>query len=188
MTGADWLTLSAGGAVVFTALLFARALFHKVSDFTAFTGFVADYGLLPEARVMAASVLVVVAEGAIVAGLLVPGLAAAASVLAAAVLLGYAAAMASAVRAGRRWIECGCGGAAQPVGWPLVARNGVLAAIALVGAAGGPASLALGETVAVIVSGFALFVGYLLVEQILGNAAHAARAAADPRTSARFRT
>jgi hypothetical protein len=174
MTGADWLTLSAGGAVVFTALLFARALVHKLTDFTSFTGFVADYGLLPEGLVRPASMAVVAAEAAVVLGLLVPGASPAASLLAAAVLLGYAGAIASAVRSGRRWVECGCGGAAQPVGWPLVARNGVLAAIALVGAAGEPAALDLAEAAAVLVSGFALFVGYLLVEQILGNAAHAA--------------
>lgn len=166
------LFLASGGAVVFTALLFTRALVHKLSDVTAFSGFVADYGILPDRLVTPATYGLVAAEALVLAALVVPALWPAGPVLAAAVLLGYAAAIAQAVRMGRRWIECGCGGAVQPVSWTLVGRNLALAALALLGAAGSPFFLDIGEAVAVIASGFTVFLGYLLVEQILGNAAY----------------
>ncbi|WP_181707343.1 MauE/DoxX family redox-associated membrane protein [Chthonobacter rhizosphaerae] len=166
------LFLASGGAVVFTALLFARALVHKLSDVTAFSGFVADYGLLPEHFVRPATHALVAAEGLTLAALVVPALWPLGPVLAALMLLGYAAAIGGAVRMGRRWIECGCGGAVQPVSWTLVGRNVALAALALLGAAGSPFALDVGEAAAVIASGFTVFLGYLLVEQILGNAAY----------------
>lgn len=172
MTGAGLATLAAAAAVVFTALLFARAVVHKLSDFVAFTGYVADYGVVPERWTRVAAVLVVATEALVVAMLLVPGAWTWGAMLAALVLLGYAAAIARVVRDGRPWVECGCGGAVQPVGWPLVVRNGALAAIASGGAAATPAALSLGESIAVLAAGFAIFTGYLLVEQILGNAAH----------------
>ncbi len=173
MTG-GWLSLVAGTAVVFTVLLFARALVHKLADFTAFTGFVADYGVVPERMVRPAALAVVAAEAAVVALLLIPATAAAGGVLAAAVLAAYGLAMAAVIRSGRRFVECGCGGAVQPVGRPLLVRNAILAAVALSAAIGGADGFGLGETLAVIVSGFTAFVGYLLAEQLLGNAAHAA--------------
>ncbi|WP_181702552.1 MauE/DoxX family redox-associated membrane protein [Chthonobacter albigriseus] len=174
MNGGDLVSLSAGTAVVFAALLFARALVHKLTDFTAFTGFLADYGVIPERFVTPASTMVLVAEAGVVALLLYPPTWSIGAALAALLLLGYGAAIASAVRSGRRWVECGCGGAVQPVSWALVLRNAILAAIAALGTLGHSSALSLGETIAVLAAGFAVFVGYILVEQILGNAAHAA--------------
>ncbi len=51
MSSAEFMTLLAGTAGAFTALLFARAAWHKLADFTEFTGFVADYQLVPEPMV-----------------------------------------------------------------------------------------------------------------------------------------
>lgn len=174
MSGAGLDSLAGGTAVVFMALLFARALVHKLADVTAFGGFLADYGILPPSLVRPAAVAVLVAEGLVIATLLVPAAWTVGSLLAAALLAVYGLAIAHAVRSGRRWIECGCGGAMQPVSWPLVARNALLAAVALLGTAGAGGSLDTGEAVAVIAAGFAVFLGYMLADQILGNAAHAA--------------
>ncbi len=78
------------------------------------------------------------------AGLLaaaVPGMgppwSAAFGLAAATLLLFYGGLIAAALIAGRRGFDCGCGGFAgrrQEIGWPLVLRNLLLAAIAVVGA------------------------------------------------------
>ncbi len=119
----------------------------------------------------AASVALIVAEVAVVLSLLVPGFSALGGVLAAALLLLYAAAMAAAMRAGRPHVECGCGGAPQPLSATLIGRNAVLAAIACLAVLAEPAALDVGEVSAALAGGFALFVFYLLADQILANAA-----------------
>lgn len=167
MTIADTLSLTAAALTVFISLIFARAAWHKLSEFTEFTGFVADYRLVPERFVVPVSWAIVGAETAAVALQLVPrgrllGLA-----IAVIMLLAYAGAM--AISRGRTAIECGCGGAVQPLSRSLVMRNGILAALGLL------AMLPLGpmsapDAIASIGAGFALWVGFLLVEQILSNA------------------
>ncbi|MEA5453881.1 MauE/DoxX family redox-associated membrane protein [Sinomonas sp. JGH33] len=68
----------------------------------------------------------------------------AAGVLSAALFVGFSAAMASALLRGVA-NECGCGGALRTgeVRWPLVARNGLLAASAASAALLGPGDLSL---------------------------------------------
>lgn len=44
-------SMAAAAATTFTVLVFLRAGWHKLSDFGTFTGYVADYRLLPEALV-----------------------------------------------------------------------------------------------------------------------------------------
>lgn len=169
MTIADTLSLTAAALTVFISLIFARAAWHKLSEFTEFTGFVADYRLVPERFVVPVSWAIIGAETAAVALQLVPqgrllGLA-----IAVIMLLAYAGAMAINIGRGRTAIECGCGGAVQPLSRSLVMRNGILAALGLL------AMLPLGpmsapDAIASIGAGFALWVGFLLVEQILSNA------------------
>lgn len=55
------------------ALIFLRAVYHMTSEFTEFTGFVADYRILPAALVRPASVALVAAEVAVVLGTVIPG-------------------------------------------------------------------------------------------------------------------
>lgn len=167
----DATPLAPATAVAFLALLFARAAIHKVFDFTAFTGFVADYRLVPDAMVRPLAALVAAAEVAVVLALILPGGQAAGALLAAALLLAYAGGMAVNLRRGRDRIECGCGGAPQPLGWLLVGRNLVLAAIAGAAAAVPLSIPGLAGTLVVTLGGLTCFAAYLLADQILANAA-----------------
>ncbi|WP_225766131.1 MauE/DoxX family redox-associated membrane protein [Inquilinus sp. Marseille-Q2685] len=167
----DAALLAPATAIAFIALLFARAAIHKVFDFTAFTGFVADYRLVPEAMARPLAAVVAAAEVAVVLALIVPGGQAAGAGLAAALLLAYAAGMAVNLRRGRDRIECGCGGTPQPLGWPLAGRNLVLAAIAGAAAAVPLSVPGLAGTLVVTLGGLTVFAAYLLAEQILANAA-----------------
>ncbi|WMT86641.1 hypothetical protein NO932_17340 [Pelagibacterium sp. 26DY04] len=163
-------SLLAGTAGAFTALLFARAAWHKLSDFTEFTGFVADYELVPERLVRPVSAVIVAAETLVVLAFLVPGGAPVGALVAAALLLAYAGGMAINLNRGRDRIECGCGGAAQPLSWSLIARNGVLALFAAT-ALLAPIALDLEGAIAAIGAGFTLWLGFVAVEQLLANAA-----------------
>jgi len=163
-------SLLSGMAGAFIALLFARAAWHKLSDFTEFTGFVADYQLVPETLVRPVSAAIVALELAIVAGFLIPGGAPLAALIATGLLLGYAGAMAVNLQRGRDRIECGCGGAAQPLNWSLIARNGVLAAFAAIPLFS-PIALDVEGAIAAIGAGFTLWLGFVAVEQLMANAA-----------------
>src|SRR5262245_18128346 len=112
------------------AWLFLAAVLHKLKDFTDFRAVIATYDVLPEHSIAAGAVLIVAVEGAIAIGALAQLWAGyfAASV----VLVGYAAVMTVNLVRGRRFIDCGCGGAAQPLSMGLVIRNVVLALGALV--------------------------------------------------------
>ena len=156
---------------VFLCLLFARAAWHKLAEFTEFTGFVADYRLVPEALVKPASMAVVGAEVLVVLAQLVPGAQVFGLILAIAILSLYAAAMSINIRRGRTSIECGCGGAVQPLSWSLVWRNGVLVLMALSALATAPYSLDAGGAIAALACGFTLWTGFPLAAQILANAA-----------------
>lgn len=167
----DATLLAPATAMVFIALVFARAAIHKIFDVTAFTGFVADYRLVPEAMVRPLALLIAAAEVAVVLALVVPRGQAAGALLAAVLLLAYAGGIAVNLRRGRNRIECGCGGAPQPLGWPMVGRNLVLAAIAAAAAGATPALPGLAGTLVVTLGGLTGFAAYLLADQILTNTA-----------------
>jgi hypothetical protein len=158
---------------VFLCLLFARAAWHKIAEFTEFTGFVADYQLMPERLVKPVSIAVVAAEVLVVVLQLVPGAQVVGLILAVATLSLYAAAMGINILRGRTSIECGCGGAVQPLSWALVWRNAILMAMAAIAVATSPYSLDAGGAIAALACGFTLWTGFLLAEQILANAATA---------------
>ncbi|EKE74402.1 MauE/DoxX family redox-associated membrane protein [Celeribacter baekdonensis] len=157
------------------ALIFARAAFHKLTEFTEFTGFVADYRILPAALVGPAAAALVLTEVAVVIGTVTPGVMAPALALGAGLFLLYALAMGINVLRGRTTVECGCGGAAQPLGAPLVLRNIVLAVIAGLSAVAPVASRAPGAALAAIAVGAMLTLTFLIVDRILSNAALAQR-------------
>jgi uncharacterized membrane protein YphA (DoxX/SURF4 family) len=110
------------------AWLFIVSAAHKLRSLREFRGVLSTYRLLPESLVAAVAVVVPLVE------LVIGGAALAqyrlAYVAAGIVLLGYATAMAINLARGRRLLDCGCGGVAQPLSMVLVARNVVLVAVA----------------------------------------------------------
>lgn len=158
---------------VFLSLLFARAAWHKIGEFTEFTGFVADYQLLPQQLVVPASMLIVGAEVLVVALQLVPGGQVFGLLLGMAMLTLYGLSMAINIQRGRTSIECGCGGAVQPLSWSLVLRNAALVTLGAAAVATAPYALDAAGAVAALASGFTLWTGFVLAEQILANASTA---------------
>lgn len=157
----------------FVVLIFIRAAWHKISDFTAFTGFVSDYRLVPEQLVRPLSALIVAAEVLVAALQFISGLGVIGLWIGFGLLAAYAAGMAINIRRGRTSIECGCGGPVQPLTWALVARNIVLFALAAAAALLSPFSLDADGALTAVACGFALWIGFMLIEQILSNFAQA---------------
>lgn len=153
--------------------VFVRALWHKLSDFAMFKAVFADYDMLPRALIAPASLVLILAEAAIVIGLVVPETRQAAAISAIALLSAYGFAIAYNLRRGRYMIECGCGGSGQGLSWFLVARNAGLAGIAAIALAS-PLSRDLSLTDAAVL-GLSVVTVWLLiiaVEQVGANDAH----------------
>ncbi|MBH9386833.1 methylamine utilization protein MauE [Pseudomonas aeruginosa] len=177
---ASVLHLAALAAVVFQALLFLRAAWHKAHDYGRFYGFVADYRLLPEALLGPVSRALIGTELAIVALLLWPPLAAWGALAALALLGLYGQVIASALLRGRTRIECGCGGPAQPLSWLLVARNLGLMGLAALAMFTPPALGGLLATSVALLAGLFAFCLYAIAEQVLANPAPLLARRADP--------
>lgn len=144
-------------AASWTAALLLPAAVAKLGDRDLFHQHLGAYRV-PEPLQPALVWALPLAEGAAALGLVTPWRAAAAF-LGAALLLLYGAAMAWHLWQGRV-LDCGCGGAPLPLSGALVARNVMLAAVAL--AAGLPSN---GRPVGVAdmaVAGAALLLGALL--------------------------
>lgn len=156
--------------LIFTVLLFLRAAYHKLSDLTEFQGFVADYELLPEWLVKPAAMFLAGAEAGLVLLMLIPVTRTAGLVAAALLLVGYGLAIMVNLHRGRRQVECGCGGAPQLLSGSLIARNLILAAVALSPAlAGVPEQFSSQELVAAIAAALTLWAFYGLFEQANAN-------------------
>ena len=167
--------LTSAMLTTFLAVLFLRAAWHKAGTFLETTGFVADYGLVPMGREALVTRGLIGAEALCVALLIAPPTRPFGALLAAALLLGYALAMGLALRAGRTRIDCGCGGTPQFVSGLTVARNGVLAALALVLVAL-PVSPSIGVFPALlgVLAGLTAWAIYGAAERLLANAGHIA--------------
>jgi hypothetical protein len=131
-TGASMDPLWAAICVAWTAALLLHAAAAKAGDLALFEQHLTAYRVPPSLAWPMARALPAVEAVAVV--LLLSPWRGAGALLAALLLLGYAAAMAWQRLQGRV-LDCGCGGAPLPVSWALVARNGVLAAVALASAA-----------------------------------------------------
>ncbi len=112
------------------ALLLVSAAIHKLSDWNGFRDVLASYRLVAAPLTTSAAALLLVVECMLAAALVLRAPAAGAG--AAALLTAYAGAMAANLLRDRRLADCGCGGRRQPLSWGLVARNLLLAAVALV--------------------------------------------------------
>lgn len=122
------------------ATLFAHAALAKFADRALLEQHLSVYGVPLRLLPLATRALPLLE--AVIAALLLSPWRAAGAALGAALLLVYAATMAWH-RARGHELDCGCGGEPLPVSWALVARNLVLAALAL-GAAAPLAPRALG--------------------------------------------
>lgn len=174
--------VAAGIVVGAVALILFSAAWHKFAEPSAFLAALAGYRMLPGGLLPIMSRAVPVLETVLGAGLLIPATRNAA-LAGAALLLGlYATAIGVNLLRGRSYIDCGCGGAAQPVSWGLVARNGVIAAAAL--AVSGPTtarSLDWLDAVTLLLGVLAFFITYLMADELLRQASRMARTRPHPQ-------
>ncbi len=119
------LDLALRGAI---AVLFVTAAWHKLKDPVAFWQVLAAYRVLPTWFARPASFFIPIAESATALFLLVLPTSSVPLIAAMSLWILYGLAMAFNLLRGRTQLDCGCGGvgADQTIGWPLVARNGVL--------------------------------------------------------------
>ena len=163
------------GAALGFALLVGTAAWRKLSDFDTFSAVISDYRIVPQALLRPTGVVVTAVEATLaLLWLTAPWHADAA--LAAAIGTGvlmaaYGAAISANLVRGRSWIDCGCGSGDQ-LTWGLVARNAILAGLAIATlAVRGFGSPDWGDVaVAVPVLGLATLL-YLATGTLLGNSA-----------------
>jgi len=163
------LHLAATGLII---VVLARAVVEKLSGYGVYVANLRDYRLLPDALAGIVAPALLAAEFAAICCLLLPATRAVGAGIACALLGLYALAMTAALRAGRHEIDCGCGGDGQPVGWALVARNGVL----LLGSATllsspSPRSIGWADMTVGALAIFVLFLLLVIAEKMIGNAA-----------------
>lgn len=159
------------GLAWFLVWLFAQAALHKLGAPQFYRQLMTRY--VGNAGGGIAVWLVAALEMAIAVSLLVPQWRTVGLVAAALMFLGYAVLMARQILGGKADMQCGCAGPDSELGisWPLVVRNGVCAALALLAmnsastAAGGWA----GVTLSLFIALFAALL-YLTSEQIISNA------------------
>jgi hypothetical protein len=158
------------------ALLFASAAWHKLRDRAGFRAILAAYELLPGALVPVASALVPLVEALLAAGLLADATRRASALAGAALLACYAIAIGVNLGRGRRDLSCGCGrDGGQPIAGWMLARNALLALLALAAALPAP-ERALGwvDAVTLVPGVAALALVYLCAEQLLLTSARLA--------------
>jgi hypothetical protein len=165
-------------AGAFALILFAAA-WHKFADALMFEAALEAYRLLPSAAAGPLARALPVGEVIVGIGLLVPATRNSALLAFAALMLIYAGAMAINLLRGRSQIDCGCGAEVHLLSWALVARNVVLALIALALCRTSLArELDWLDGVTLIGGVLALYAGYLLCDELLrqqGRIAHLAR-------------
>ena len=113
------------------ALVFAPAAWHKLRERDLFAAQIQAYAILPRHLLVLGRALGPLEAAAAIA--LVGGAPVAGAGLAAVLLLMYAFAMALNLVRGRA-LDCGCGGAPQPLSWGLVVRNLTMVLMALAAA------------------------------------------------------
>ncbi|WP_181704800.1 MauE/DoxX family redox-associated membrane protein [Chthonobacter rhizosphaerae] len=169
----------------FLVMLFLGAAMSKLPRREEFYGVVRNFRILPEALARPVALALPVAELVIAGALLASPTAPAAALAAAALLAVFGVAIAVNVLRGRTAIDCGClrGGMKQPLGWMLVARNGVFAAAAvwlsLTLSTAGPADV-LSLTVGTAAAALAMLI--TLGASLLGGLAAAGRSQSSSST------
>lgn len=115
----------------FLVILLARTAWHKVDSFLETLGFAQGYDIVPERAVPAIIRALTVVEGGAILALLIPVTRSFGGLVAAGLFAGYGVLMAWALAKAKTRIDCGCGGLPQIVSGFTLARNGILAALAL---------------------------------------------------------
>lgn len=169
---------AAKGAVIGAlVLILLGAAWHKLSEPNMFLSALAGYRLVPPSLLEAAARSIPMLEIALAAGMLVPMTRGLALIGVAILMIGYALAIGINLARGRSYIDCGCGGAAHPLSWGLLVRNGVLAAAALA-ASGATMDRPLDwlDAVTIVLGVLAFFITYLMADELLRQASRMARA------------
>lgn len=153
-------------ASIGVGLVFVTAGVGQLRHRRLLSGVIANYRLLPDALVGGAARLLPVAE-LLIGGALIVGERTVAPLAAILLLLVFAVAMAINIRRGRSHIDCGCGHAElrQPLGWPLVMRNLLLAAMLAPRPIADSTPDDAGSAVA-IAAGISLFLTYLIFNAV----------------------
>jgi hypothetical protein len=174
MDGSPWMDVASTIAAGFLSLVFVRALLHKIGAWAEYTGIVRDYRIVPEGLVPPVATMLAAMEAIAAVGLVLPPTRSAAAVLAAGLLAAYGLGIAINLARGRTSIDCGCGGGGQGISALHVVRNGVLALFAVpVLAVSGPAPTGFAVSVAAAGCVLALWITFLVFDQLLGNRTHA---------------
>ena len=122
------------GAALGFALLLGTAAWRKFSDFNAFSAVLADYRIVPQTLLRPAGAVAAAVEATLASlWLAAPwhaDAALAAGIGTGVLMAAYGAAIAANLVRGRSWIDCGCGSGDQ-LTWGLVARNALLAGLAI---------------------------------------------------------
>jgi hypothetical protein len=161
----DWIVHYAATGTL--ALVFTRALGHKLRSYRRFQASLQAYGIVPDFLLGLSAPTVVLLEALTLLCLFVP--VGPGSLLAFTVLGVYTVAMSVNIGRGRRYIDCGCGDLPTPLSGWLLLRNLMLMGLAwpygvAAGYDGSPWAWSL---VAVIVLVLGVF--YLTIEQLLAN-------------------
>jgi hypothetical protein len=155
-------------------LMLARALLHKLMARAEFAATLAEYHILPARWSAAATVLIALLEGIAILAITLAASRQQGAVLAATLFVVYSAAMAVNLLRGRDHIDCGCGGAGQPLSWFLVGRNLLLVAgCVCIVTCDVPAMLGVAECAAAAGLVPLLWLLLIMFDRILGNRSHA---------------
>lgn len=164
------IVLIASGVLI---AVFVRALWHKLSDYGVFKALFGDYEIIPANLVAPLSLVLVLAEAAIVIGFVIPATRQAAAIAAMLLLAIYGLAIAINLKRGRYTIDCGCGGSGQGLSWFLVARNVILIVIAgLAFASPETRDISLADAIVLGLSVVTVWLLILASEQVAANDAH----------------
>ncbi len=156
------------------ALILLIGAIDKLRDRELFEAIVENYRVLPAGAASRWFALLLPATEIAAAGLLLwPPLRAAGALGAVGLLALFSFAIAANLVRGRRDVDCGCGGASgrQTLSWWLVARNAVLALLAVIGAGEGAArATAWLDAFTAVAGTLALLALYVFFNQIGANA------------------
>lgn len=172
MHAIELLNLWVAAGTTFLSLLFVRSLMHKVSDVERFKGFLANYGVLPNAWLSAGANLLMGVEGLIVVLLITPTFNSLGTLMAIGLLMLYAGVIGLNVAKGNMRIECGCGGPAMHLSYGLVLRNLIIACMGLPMVLIQNTKLTLIDASVAVACGAILYLLYIVAEQLLANFNH----------------